>query len=81
MNDRYRFMLDEKDVPSVWYNVAADLPEPLAPYLGPDGNPVTPEQMAAIFPVSLLEQEMSTQRYHDIPGPSWTSTVRTDPAH
>ena len=69
MNDRYRFMLDEKDVPSVWYNVAADLPEPLAPYLGPDGNPVTPEQMSAIFPVSLLEQEMSTQRYHDIPGP------------
>lgn len=69
MSDRYRYVLDEKELPTAWYNVAADLPEPLQPYLGPDGNPVTPDQLAAIFPIDLLMQEMSTERYHDIPGP------------
>ena len=69
MSDRFRYVLDEKDLPTAWYNVAADLPEPLPPYLGPDGQPVRPEQLAAIFPVDLLEQEMSTRRYLDIPGP------------
>ncbi len=69
MSDRYRYVLDEKELPTAWYNVAADLPEPLPPYLGPDGQPVRPEQLAAIFPVDLLEQEMSTRRYVDIPGP------------
>lgn len=69
MPDRYRYVLDEKELPTAWYNVAADLPEPLPPYLGPDGNPVRPEQLAAIFPPDLLAQEMSTERYHDIPGP------------
>ena len=58
MSDRYRYVLDEKKLPTAWYNVAADLPEPLPPYLGPDGEPVRPEQLAAIFPPALLEQEM-----------------------
>lgn len=69
MSDRYRYVLDEKKLPTAWYNVAADLPEPLPPYLGPDGEPVRPEQLAAIFPPALLEQEMSQERFIDIPGP------------
>jgi len=63
-----RFTLPDKDMPTVWYNVAADLPTPLAPPLDGEGNPITPEALLAIFPESLVEQEVSTQRYIDIPG-------------
>lgn len=62
-----KILLDEQDMPSHWYNVIADMPNPPAPYLGSDGNPVPPEAMAAIFPPPLLEQEMSTQRWIPIP--------------
>jgi tryptophan synthase beta chain len=62
-----KILLDEQDMPGHWYNVIADMPNPPAPYLGPDGNPVPPEAMAAIFPPPLLEQEMSTQRWIPIP--------------
>ncbi len=62
-----KILLDEQDMPSHWYNVIVDMPNPPAPYLGPDGNPVPPEAMAAIFPPPLLEQEMSTQRWIPIP--------------
>ena len=62
-----RIQLDAADIPTHWYNVAADLPSPLAPPLGPDGKPATPEQMGAIFPGAILEQEMSTQRWIAIP--------------
>jgi tryptophan synthase beta chain len=54
-------------MPKQWYNLAADLPQPPKPYLGPDGNPVTPEMMAPIFPMNLIEQEMSPERWIDIP--------------
>jgi tryptophan synthase beta chain len=63
-----RFTLRDKDLPTVWYNVAADLPEPLGPPLDREGNPVTPDALLAIFPPALVEQEASTQRYIDIPG-------------
>jgi tryptophan synthase beta chain len=59
--------LDEDEIPKQWYNLAADLPTPMLPYLGPDGNPVKPEQMRPIFPDNLIEQEMSTKRWIDIP--------------
>ena len=62
-----RILLDAADIPTHWYNVAADLPSPLAPPLGPDGKPATPEQMGAIFPGAILEQEMSTERWIAIP--------------
>ena len=64
-----RVMLDESEIPTQWYNVAADMPNPPAPPLGPDGKPVSPEQMLAIFPGPLLEQEMSAARWIDIPEP------------
>ncbi|MDR1413072.1 MAG: TrpB-like pyridoxal phosphate-dependent enzyme [Actinomycetes bacterium] len=63
-----RFVLAESELPTAWYNVQADLPELPAPYLDAEGNPARPEQLAAIFPPDLIEQEMTTQRYIDIPG-------------
>ncbi|HAI69368.1 MAG TPA: TrpB-like pyridoxal phosphate-dependent enzyme [Gammaproteobacteria bacterium] len=62
-----KILLDESEMPTHWYNVIADMPNPPAPYLGQDGQPVSPEQMAAIFAPGLLEQETSTQRWIEIP--------------
>ena len=62
-----KIMLNEADIPTHWYNVVADMPKPPLPPLAPDGNPVTPEQMLAIFPGPLLEQEMSGERWIPIP--------------
>lgn len=62
-----KMILSEDEMPRQWYNLAADLPTPMLPYLGPDGNPVTPELMAPIFPMNLVEQEMSQEREIAIP--------------
>jgi tryptophan synthase beta chain len=62
-----KILLDEAEIPTHWYNVIADMPNPPAPYLGPDGKPVTPEMMSTIFAPELIEQEMSTQRWIQIP--------------
>lgn len=62
-----KVFLDEKDMPRQWYNLAADLPNPPLPPLGPDGNPITPEMLAPVFPMNLVEQEVSTERWIDIP--------------
>jgi tryptophan synthase beta chain len=62
-----KFLLDEKDIPTHWYNVVADMPNPPAPSLGPDGKPIGPDALSAIFPMSLIEQEVSTQRWIPIP--------------
>jgi pyridoxal-phosphate dependent TrpB-like enzyme len=64
-----KILLNESDIPTHWYNVVADMPNPPLPPLAPDGNPVTPEQMLAIFPGPLLEQEMSGERWIPIPEP------------
>ena len=63
----FKVYLNEDEIPRQWYNLAADLPTPLQPPLGPDGKPVSPEALAAVFPMTLLEQEMSPQRWIDIP--------------
>ena len=62
-----RMLLNEDEIPRQWYNLAADLPTPLQPPLGPDGNPITPEMLAPVFPMNLIEQEMSQERWIDIP--------------
>ncbi len=62
-----RINLEQEDIPTHWYNVVADLANPPAPPLGPDGNPVPPEAMGAIFPGPILEQEMSAERWIAIP--------------
>ncbi len=58
-----RFMLDQSEIPTHWYNVVADMPHPPAPTLGPDNKPVPLEKMAAIFPMALLEQETSSDGF------------------
>jgi len=62
-----KILLAEAEIPTHWYNVIADMPVPPDPYLGPDGQPVPPEAMAAIFPMSLIEQEVSGDRWVPIP--------------
>ncbi|MEO5342388.1 MAG: TrpB-like pyridoxal phosphate-dependent enzyme [Gammaproteobacteria bacterium SHHR-1] len=64
-----KILLPESEMPSHWYNIAADLPNPPAPYLGPDGKPVPPEAMLAIFPEALVMQEVSSERWIEIPEP------------
>ncbi|MDR3298967.1 MAG: TrpB-like pyridoxal phosphate-dependent enzyme [Candidatus Accumulibacter sp.] len=61
------FLLPQSEIPTHWYNVTADLPTPPPPPLGADGKPATPEQMNAIFPMAILEQEMSSERWIPIP--------------
>jgi tryptophan synthase beta chain len=66
--ESYKIILAEADLPTEWYNIQPDLPRPLPPYLHPaTGRPVVPEDLAAIFPMSLIEQEMSQERWIAIP--------------
>ncbi len=70
MSQDIRFDLTQKEVPQAWYNIAADLPEPLPPPLHPGTKqPVTVDMMTAIFPENLVRQEMSTERWIEIPEP------------
>jgi tryptophan synthase beta chain len=63
-----RFLLSENDLPKFWYNVLADMPTPPAPVLNPQtGEPVTPDFLSVLFPMPLIEQEISTERYIEIP--------------
>jgi tryptophan synthase beta chain len=69
MTDQTRYLLNEKDIPTTWYNIQADLPEPMPPVLNPvTQQPIGPEDLAPLFPMGLIEQEVSTQREIDIPG-------------
>jgi tryptophan synthase beta chain len=67
MSKNFKAFLTEKEMPRQWYNLAADLPTPLQPPLGPDGNPVSPDMLAPVFPMNLIEQEVSPERWIDIP--------------
>ena len=62
-----RTLLSDQEIPRQWYNLAADLPHAPLPPLGPDGRPVNPEALAAVFPMNLIEQEMSQERWITIP--------------
>lgn len=62
--------LSEQELPQAWYNIAADMPNALLPYISPaTGKPVVPDELAAIFPPALIEQEVSAERYIEIPEP------------
>lgn len=68
MNQHTRFILDENDLPHSWYNVLADSPVSLPPVLHPvSKQPVTPDFLSALFPMELILQEVSTERYIEIP--------------
>jgi len=61
-------ILDENDIPKKWYNIQADLKSPLDPPLNPQTKePIGPEDLKAIFPMGLIKQEVSQERYIDIP--------------
>jgi tryptophan synthase beta chain len=62
-----KVLLSEDEMPRAWYNLAADLSTAPLPPLGPDGKPIGPDQLAAVFPMNLIEQEMSSERWIDIP--------------
>jgi tryptophan synthase beta chain len=63
-----KYLLSEDRIPSHWYNILADLPEPMAPSLNPQTHePVGPEDLAGIFPMELIKQEVSDQRDIEIP--------------
>jgi tryptophan synthase beta chain len=62
-----KIFLREDEMPRQWYNILADIK--MNPPLGPDGKPVTPDALAPVFPMNLIEQEVSTERWINIPEP------------
>ncbi|MGD2156368.1 MAG: TrpB-like pyridoxal phosphate-dependent enzyme [Anaerolineales bacterium] len=63
-----KYLLNEVDIPKAWYNINADMPIPPAPVLNPQTKePVSPEFLSVLFPMELIQQEVSTDRYIDIP--------------
>ncbi len=70
MSDSIKFTLGEQDIPKFWYNIAADLPSPLPPVLHPGTQqPIGPDDLAAIFPMAVIQQEVSQEREIEIPEP------------
>jgi tryptophan synthase beta chain len=69
MADKTKYLLDESDLPTQWYNVIPDLPSPPPPPLHPGtGQPVGPDDLAPLFPQALIMQEVTGDSYVDIPG-------------
>ena len=63
-----KILLPEHEIPTHWYNIIPDMPGPLAPVLHPGTlKPVTPDDLLPIFPMGLIEQEVSTERWVKIP--------------
>jgi tryptophan synthase beta chain len=70
MSETVKYLLDESRIPTHWYNLAADLPKPLPAVLHPGtGQPIGPDDLAPLFPMSLIAQEVSTEREIEIPKP------------
>lgn len=68
MSDQIKYLLDESAMPKDWYNLAADLPVPLPPVLHPGTlQPITGADLAPLFPMAIIQQEVSTERYIPIP--------------
>src|SRR5258708_38965592 len=70
MSETVKSLLEEKHIPRRWYNVQADLPTPLPPVLHPGTlQPIGPADLTPLFPLALIAQEVSTERYIGIPQP------------
>ena len=70
MTDQIKFLLGEEELPRSWYNIIADLPERPAPVMHPGtGQPVGPDDLAPLFPMASIMQEVSGERTIDIPEP------------
>ena len=70
MSEQYKFLLSESEMPTQWYNIIPDLPNPLPPPLNPQTmEPIGPEDLAPLFPMGLILQEVSQDSFIDIPKP------------
>ena len=70
MNETVKYVLNEERIPKYWYNLLADLPSPPPPVLHPGTlKPIGPDDLAPLFPMSLIAQEVSTEREIEIPAP------------
>jgi tryptophan synthase beta chain len=70
MHETVKYVLDESRIPKAWYNIQADLPKPAPPVLHPGTHkPVGPDDLAPLFPMALILQEVSAEREIEIPGP------------
>jgi tryptophan synthase beta chain len=70
MSDSVKYLLEESRIPKFWYNLVADLPVPPPPVLHPGTlQPIGPADLAALFPMSLIQQEVTTERHVEIPEP------------
>ncbi|MGC9965012.1 MAG: TrpB-like pyridoxal phosphate-dependent enzyme [Syntrophobacteraceae bacterium] len=68
--EQIKVVLADNEIPRQWYNILSDMPTPMSPPLHPGtGKPVGPEDLAPIFPMNLIEQEVSSARWIDIPEP------------
>ena len=68
MQKERKIFLSESEMPEAWYNIQADLPEPLDPALHPGTlQPIGPQDLAPIFPMELIKQEVSQERWIGIP--------------
>jgi tryptophan synthase beta chain len=68
MSDQSKFLLNESDLPKFWYNINADSPVPPTPVLNPQTmEPVTPDFLSVLFPMDIIMQEVSMERYIEIP--------------
>jgi len=68
MADETKILLDENEIPRAWYNIVADLPNSPAPVLHPGtGQPIGPADLAPLFPMELIKQEVSSERWIEIP--------------
>src|SRR5881409_4459221 len=68
--NRTKFLLDEKDITTKWYNIQADFKSPAPPVLHPGtGQPIGPADLAPLFPMELIKQEVSRERWIEIPEP------------
>lgn len=68
MSEAKKILLSESEIPTHWYNILADMPNPPKPPLHPGtGQPVGPQDLSAIFPMALIQQEVTTERWVEIP--------------
>src|SRR5450759_140651 len=68
MSPQTRFILNESDLPKFWYNAVADSPVPMPPVLNPmTKEPITPEFLSVLFPMEIIKQEVSMERFIQIP--------------
>ena len=70
MSDQIKYVLDEEHIPKAWYNLNADFPKPMPAVLHPGTlQPIGPADLEPLFPMELILQEVSTERYIEIPEP------------